>query len=308
MPKWVVPQTDGRLRLDIFITKQLNQPRHQIQKMIKSGQIKVNNQLITTPHHWLKEETKIEMVAVNNQNHALLTSPKIIKEANDYMVINKPAGTIVHGGAGINQPTLTDWLLKRHPKIKKVGDDPARPGIVHRLDKLVSGCLVMALSPNMFDHLKKQFTDRAINKEYLALVAGRLEKDEGVIDRPIGRNKTGRLNAHQRPLAHDREAITVWKVIKRFTNATLLKLKPITGRTHQLRLHCRAMGHPIIGDPLYAKVKHLGKLPKLERLFLHATKLKFTDLQNNPITINCSLPKELTTYLRQLKPLWLIRY
>lgn len=304
MNKWIINNTPNKLRLDIFLTKQLNQPRHQVQKIIKAGQITINERPVTRPHYWLKNNDVVSLlVDTKLKKPALILKPKIIKETNDYLIINKPAGLIVHGGPGINELTLTDWLLKKYPDLKKVGDDQNRPGLVHRLDKLVSGCMIITLNNKMFQHLKQQFINKDIKKEYQALVTGQMTDAEGVITKPIGRNPHGKFVAHHYPADHDKLATTKWVLKKQFKEATLLTLTPLTGRTHQLRVHCRALGHPIVGDPLYGNKKQMAKLPKLPRIFLHAAKLKFTDLQNNLITINCPLPKELTNYLRQLKPL-----
>ncbi|HZJ41166.1 MAG TPA: RNA pseudouridine synthase, partial [Candidatus Saccharimonadales bacterium] len=222
--------------------------------------------------------------------------PDIVFEDNDYLVINKPAGLAVHGGGNIKEETLADLLIARYPEIIKVGDDEARPGIVHRLDKEVSGLMVIAKNNNSFDNLKEQFKKRDINKQYLALAYGKVINDEGEINFPIKRSSEGYkmaampLNAvdlltRHNPKSRDtgniagvfkaKEAITLFKVKARFINYTFLEVKIKTGRTHQIRVHFFAYGHPLVGDNLYCTKKTKTKNEKINlgRIFLMASQL-----------------------------------
>lgn len=249
-----------------------------------------------------------------------IAGPTIIWESNDYLVIDKPAGLAVHGGGNITEPTLADWLIKKYPKIKKVGDDPSRPGIVHRLDKDVSGLMVIAKSQASFESLKSQFKTREINKEYFALAHGRIETDEGEIDFPIKRASAGykmaalphqadRLLSRRHPKDRDRgnidgifqakEALTEFKVIKRFINYTLVRVKIKTGRTHQIRVHFCALSHPLVGDNLYGtkKTKIINKKLNLGRVFLMASRLSFLDLGGEEKEFSLELPEELKAFL-----------
>ena len=242
--------------------------------------------------------------------------PEIIFEDENYLIINKPAGLIVHGGPGIKEEVLVDFLIKRYPKIKEVGDDILRPGIVHRLDKEVSGLMVIAKTKDAFENLKKQFKNRDIHKEYLALVHGQINKDEEEINFPIKRARDGykmaaipfnsqkiltRENLKNRDvgniqaLAKARAAVTTFKVIKRFINFTYLSVKIKTGRTHQIRVHLHAYGHPLVGDNLYftSKSKIKNKKINLGRIFLVANNLSFKDLSGEIKNFQIDLPLEL---------------
>jgi len=250
--------------------------------------------------------------------------PEIIFENDDYLVINKPAGLAVHGGGNIKDKTLADFLIERYPKIKTVGDDPIRPGIVHRLDKEVSGLMVIAKNNETFLHLKNQFKNRDINKEYTALVHGKTNNDFGLINFPIKRSSAGYkmaalplntvdLLSRRQPKERDRgnldglfkarEASTEYTVLKRFVNYTLLQVKIITGRTHQIRVHFFALGHPLVGDNLYfnKKSKIQNKKVNLGRIFLVANKLSFKDKDNKIQEFSVELPIVLINFLQTIK-------
>jgi len=244
----------------------------------------------------------------------------VIFEDKDYLVINKPAGLAVHGGGNLKEPTLADWLIARYPAIKTVGDDASRPGLVHRLDKEVSGLMVIAKTQTAYENLKNQFKDRAVNKEYRALCYGQVANDTGVIDFPLKRAADGHRMAAlpkgaedllRRPSPRNRdrgnisgffrakEAHTEFKVLKRFINYTLLRVKIKTGRTHQIRVHFFAAGHPLVGDPLYATVKTKAKNKKLAlgRIWLVADHLSFKDLKGQKQAFSLDLPAELKAIL-----------
>lgn len=224
----------------------------------------------------------------------------LVYEDGDVFVIEKPAGVAVHKAPGINEETLSEALLARFPELQGVGESAERPGIVHRLDKETSGLLLVARNQASFENLKKQFSDRDITKEYLALVAGKLSDDVGQIKFRIGRSvKHARMAA--RPESQEgREALTEYEVLKRFVNATLVKVYILTGRTHQIRAHFHALGHPVVGDPLY-KIKGVKIRQTPPRLFLHAAKLGFKDLNGKYHEFESPLPKELEEYLQKLK-------
>lgn len=247
-------------------------------------------------------------------------TPQIIFEDNNYLVVNKPAGLAVHGGGNLQEATLADWLLEYYPKIKNVGDDPVRPGIVHRLDKEVSGLMVIAKTPASFAHLKEQFKNREVNKNYLALVYGQVSNESGEINFPIKRARTGHkmaalplkteaLLTRTRPKSRDqgningffkaKEAITEFKIIKKFVNYTLLQVIIKTGRTHQIRVHFFASGHPLVGDDLYStkKTKEKNKKINLGRIFLVANRLAFKNLEGQKQEFKLNLPSDLEAVL-----------
>ena len=236
-----------------------------------------------------------------------MLEPDIIYEDKNQLVINKPAGLLVHKSPHTKLGTfcLTDWLVKKYPKIKKVGDEPVfRPGIVHRLDKETSGILIVAKTQDAFEFLKKQFKERNVKKEYLALVCGNLKKDEGVIDLPIGKSRKDfrRFMAGNRARGVLREAITEYRVLKRFKGHTLVEVYPKTGRTHQIRVHMKAIGHPIVCDTIYA---HRGaECPfGLTRHFLHAKSLELALFESGKIKIEADLPDDLSRALAKLEDL-----
>lgn len=250
--------------------------------------------------------------------------PKIIFENSDYLIINKPAGLIVHGGPGITEPVLTDWLRAKYPEIENVGDDPIRPGIVHRLDKEASGLMLITKNQKAFEYFKKQFQKRKIVKKYLALAHGKISKDEDVINFPIKRSKDGykmaalpvsseTISDKNKPNNRDRgtlraqedskEAITEFCVLHRYINYTLLDVKIKTGRTHQIRVHLYAYGHPLVGDPLYwtKKTKAKNEKIKLGRIFLVACELSFKDLEGEKQTFTAEITDSLNAFLKNTK-------
>jgi len=223
--------------------------------------------------------------------------PPILFENEDVLVIDKPAGLIVHGDGKMKEITLADLILEKFPELKDVGEPQIlngvsvlRPGIVHRLDKDTSGVLLIAKNQNAFSFLKKQFQDRLIQKTYEALVFGWPKQDKGIIDAPIARSSGDIRKWTAFPKGkrgQDREAITEYVVLKRFEEnnlkVSLLELYPKTGRTHQLRVHLQYLGYPIVCDSLYAPKKIC--FPEIGRLALLAKRLKFMLPSNEEIIV-----------------------
>ena len=235
--------------------------------------------------------------------------PDIIEQTDDYVVIVKPAGLLVHpADSSLDEPTLVDWLVEKFPQIKTVGDEPElRPGIVHRLDREASGLMVIALNQKTFDALKMQFQDRTIEKEYLVLVHGKMLREFGEINLPIGRmSRGGRMAAHSSNYEEGSEARTEYFVEKRFSTTTLLRVHIHTGRTHQIRVHMFSLQHPVVGDTLYP-LKKFGKtkmgkaFPLPPRLCLHAARLVFTDKTGARKEFLAELPPDFANYLTQFK-------
>lgn len=232
-----------------------------------------------------------------------------IAESDDYLVVFKPAGLLVHGGAHMNEDTLADMFARAYPEAAKVGDNPFRPGIMHRLDRDACGLMVLAKNQACFEHLKSQFKNRKVKKEYIALVHGRILKDEAEIDFPIARKTgSGRMAALPRTVKGTdnelgRSAITNFSVKQRFVNYTLVDVSIATGRTHQIRVHLNAYGHPLVGDRLYAASKFRAKEAKsdLNQLFLAAVKLGFQDQQAQWQEFSIPLPDDLSEMLGRIK-------
>ena len=225
---------------------------------------------------------------------------KIIYEDNDVLVIEKPAGLLVHPTHKQEKDTLIAWLLDNYPEIKNVGDDEKRPGIVHRLDRDTSGLLAVAKNNESFQSLKKQFQEREIKKTYLALVVGHLKEKKGVITKTIGlskkdyRKRSALLDIHSKP------ARTEYQVIKEFKDYSLLEVSPKTGRTHQIRVHLASIGYPIAGDKQY-KFKRQPCPENLTRQFLHAYRLQFQLLNGRIVKFKSELPEDLKEVIEKLK-------
>lgn len=243
---------------------------------------------------------------------------RVIEETDDYLVIDKPAGLIVHGGnPSIKVKTLADWLLERYPSIAEVGEDKARPGIVHRLDREVSGLMVIAKNQESFLSLKRQFKSRLTKKEYHAVVYGRISPEFGTLDFPITRAKAGhkmaalprmkkekeKLSDRDRgniaALSKAREAITDFETVAANQAYCLLKINIKTGRTHQIRVHLAAAGHPILGDNLYASKASALKNEKkgFGRILLASTKLSFKDRTGEKKEYSIEIPAALKGYV-----------
>ncbi len=291
-------------RLDKFLSKELiGISRSQIKKLIINKQVLVNNKE-TSVHHWLKKNNKI-VCNINKEEKKIRKSninPKIIFENENYIIINKPSGILVHPTNKEENNTIANWLLEKFPNLIKVGDNPIRPGIVHRLDKEVSGLMIIALNQKYFNLLKKQFQNRSIKKEYTALIYGKLINNNGEIKTPLERDKKTGLMKAQTVKETGKEAYTIYEVIKKYINYTLVKVQIKTGRMHQIRAHFYSIGHAVVGDKLY-KTKDIRKKKKIlsNRIFLHADFLSFKDHQNNIQKYILSLPKELKEILKNIK-------
>jgi len=236
----------------------------------------------------------------------------VLYEDEDLLVVNKPAGMVVHPAAGHTRDTLVNALLFRCRDLSGIGGK-LRPGIVHRLDKQTSGILVVAKGDRAHLALSDQFKSHSIRREYLGLVHGAVSDEGGTVDEPIGRHPRERKKMSGRT-RRGRHAVTHWRVERRFHQFTLLRFTLETGRTHQIRVHMAERGHPIVGDLLYggkrARFSHLPpsdpdreKLRGLDRCFLHAEKLGFAHPRSGaPLLFFCPLPEELAANLKSLIP------
>lgn len=246
-----------------------------------------------------------------------MTDIQILFQDEDVLVINKPAGIIVHEDGSTASPTIVDWFLTRVPKAQNVGELQSGPhgknfersGVVHRLDTDTSGVLVLAKTQEAFLHLKQQFHDRLVRKEYRAFVYGTMKERWGTIDRPIGRSASNfRLRSAERGARGTiRDAVTNWECLHTgaYKNESFseLRLLPKTGRTHQLRTHLKAISHPIICDSLYAgsRIKQSNNL-EFARLALHAHMLTFELRNGEEKTVVAPLPEHFIQAAEYIAP------
>jgi len=300
--KTLIYQQGGKDRLDKFLNDQLpDLSRSRIQKLIKAGLATVNGQAVPV-HHFLKTNDKIEIEVKETKTvipAEKLPEPQIIEQTDDYLIIDKPAGLVVHPATGIVDKTLADWLKEKYPQLKNVGENDQRPGIVHRLDKEVSGVMVVALTQTMFVHLKNQFKNHSIKKQYLGLVHGKMETETGLIDFPLKRSRlSGKIVA--KPKGEEgKDSLTEFEVIKNFINYAYLKINLKTGRGHQIRAHLQAYGHPLVGDKLYRNKKIKNKI-NLNGIFLHSHCLGFYDLNGSWREFTSPLSPDLNLILKNL--------
>lgn len=291
-------------RLDTALARTLGVSRAQAQRAIKEGRVFVNG-TVAKAHLMLQPGATIQVTEEITEQE---TAPRVIPdldilfEDDDVLVINKPAGLLVHPTSASNkQVTLIDAVLKYAPSIRGVGGDPMRSGIVHRLDREASGVLIVAKNERAHRFLKEQFKTRKTDKRYTVLVLGKVADDAGTIDFPIARSST-RARMAARPRSQEgKEAVSHYDVKQRFTTTTLLDVHIETGRTHQIRAHFFAIGHPVAGDKLY--VRRGLKPLVLDRLFLHARELSLTLPNGEHKTFSAPLPSQLTQVLSELKPL-----
>jgi 23S rRNA pseudouridine1911/1915/1917 synthase len=315
-----IPDSLDNSRLDVALTTLLDTTRSQIKKLIEHDLVFVNNSLPKKSGdivHTGDEITVHDQLAGETLEHHIEQSvdvtivPSVLTETDDYVVINKPSGLLTHPTQANETWSVSHWIWQQYPTLKKVGEYENRPGIVHRLDKETSGIMVIAKNQPMFDSLKAQFKDRTIDKQYTALVHGRIERDTDVIDFDIGRGHDGKMVARPKTDTlllknvgkhqEGKTANTEFFVTKRYSRYSLLDIHIYSGRTHQIRVHMFAYNHPVVGDPLYTQQRLNKKLDKeIGRLFLHAKTLAFTDLQDNRIETIAELPKELSSILETL--------
>lgn len=303
MPKTefvVGPDTGEGRRLDVVLAGRVDLlTRSQVRKLIDTGAARVNDAVRRSSHKLRAGETVVFSYEIPGPEkvEAQDIPLKVLHEDEDVVVIDKPAGLVVHPGAGNLAGTLANALLHRFPAMAKVGL-PERPGIVHRLDKDTSGIMVAARSARAYESLLGQFKRHEVEKTYLGLVYGRISEPEGRICWPIGRHATDgkRISVKTR---HPRDAETFFKVLRVFKDTTLLEIRPLTGRTHQIRVHLAAAGHPVAGDALYGRKKAARRFP---RLFLHAHTLSFVHPGAGERAEFCSpLPPELESVLTKLE-------
>lgn len=295
----VPPESAGQ-RLDQFVATTLQRSRTEIQRKCERGEILIDQR----PADRDVRLQAGQAITVHPDAAAAAPQPapkpRVIAEDDAVLILEKPSGLIMHQGPGIHEETLADWLTKTYPYLHGVGEDPLRPGIVHRLDKEASGLVVVTKTQGAYEHLKAAFQEHRVEKHYTALVHGQVVNAGGEIRFPIDRSEqSGRMAA--KPLGSDgREAVTRYTILERLAPFTLLDVTTDTGRTHQVRVHLHALGHPIAGDPLYhSRHRDTKKIPP--RLFLHASRLTFQHPDGTPRSFASPLPTDLMAFLDGLR-------
>ena len=293
---------DGE-RVDRVVAMLTGLPRAEVSVLVDAGAVRLRGRVVSTRSTRVIEGDELE-VDVPEPMEPAITAPEpgvevpVVFVDEDVIVVDKPPAMVVHPGAGNAGGTMVSGLLARFPELAGVGE-PERPGVVHRLDKGTSGLLVVARTPRAYESLVAQLSARTVERTYLALVWGRPEPATGVVDAPIGRSR--RDPTRMAVSSTGREARTRYEVRQRFTQpieASLLECRLETGRTHQIRVHLGAIGHPIVGDPRYRGARTSFPAP---RPFLHAHALAFDHPGTGErVSFSSPLPDDLTAVLALL--------
>lgn len=296
---FTVEQVHSGERLDKVVVALVPQlTRAAAQRLIKGGEVTVNGRAAKPGYRVQAGETV--SVRIPPQPPTLVLpeamSLDIVYEDEALLVVNKPAGLVVHPAPGHAGGTLVNGLLAYCPQIAEVGG-PERAGIVHRLDKDTSGLIVVAKDEATHAALQRQFKRRGVSKTYLALVEGQVQPPEGIIEAPIGRDRVRRKRMMVTPSG--RQARTTYRVLEYFADHTLLEVQPVTGRTHQIRVHLAWLGYPVVGDDVYG---YRRQRLLQGRHFLHAARLRFTHpLTGEEMALEAPLPPELADVLKRLR-------
>ncbi len=285
---------DSGMRLDALISAYNKNSRTFLAKIVRNGHVLVDG-IVKKPCYKVAAGDLISGAIPPPVRLVFDPEPISIDslyEDNEILVLNKPAGLVVHPAPGNYSGTLVNGLLYYYPELV-CNKDNIRPGIVHRLDKNTSGVLVVAKNNASHNNLANQFKDRKVKKKYLALVYGNLKSSKGVIELPLGRHPVDRKKMSVKS-RNGRYARTFWRVLKQYQGAALLEVTLDTGRTHQIRVHCAAIGHPVIGDPVYCSAKAYKNfihdqntaagIISIKRQMLHAWKLSFSHPVSNKVS------------------------
>lgn len=300
-----------KTRLDKFLAEQvLEVSRSKIQRDIEAGQVTVNNVLQDSPKFVVRKNDVVTYEIIPEEKHGPKNIPlRTLYNNHGLLILDKPAGLVVHPGAGFKGDSLAQALLYHFKDIHLVGEE-GRSGIVHRLDKDTSGVIMIALTPDMYEHLKDAFAERRVKKEYIALVKGKIEPSHALIGIPTGKSQKDfrKYTTKTTDMVREKETTTEYWVTEHLTDGvdfyTLIKVKLHTGRTHQIRVHLSSLGYPLVGDELYGgkKVMKIGdKL--MPRQFLHAHKIEVQLPDSSWIEAESEMPKDLQDILTNLKKL-----
>lgn len=294
------------IRLDKFLADfDASISRAAWQKRIKSGRVLVDGKFSAADYS-LKEGDTIEILPEEKKaekEKAEVPDISIIYEDEDVIAIDKPIGVVAQRAQSSTAPAVTDFLEKHFPPIRKIGEDEQRSGIVHRLDKDTSGVMIAAKNQKAFELLKDKFKKREVRKIYTTLVYGRVQPPEGKIDLAIGRNPKAPcrqtvVKNPEKSAIKCREARTLYRTLRSSGRYSLLEVELKTGRMHQIRVHMKAIGHPVVGDQKYAPSSLLKATPELRRQFLHASFLEITLPDGQKKAFSSPLPADLESFLR----------
>ena len=300
--RFLAEPADAGRRLDLALHRRLPEfSRSRIQDWIKEGRVRVDGAARRASYLLREGETVDAEPAPPPPLHAAPEAIplRVLYEDADIVAIDKPAGMVVHAGAGVHSGTLVNALVHRFNTLSGIGGE-LRPGIVHRLDRYTSGVLLVAKNDAAHRALAAQFSGREVQKIYLALVHGALKQDSARIERPISRDPVRRTRMTARFDA-GRAAWSEYRVLRRFDRFTFLEVRIGTGRTHQIRVHLSSIGHPIVGDTLYGAPSRIEGLPPLGRFFLHAHRIRFRQpVSGEEIVVVSPLPPELAEWMERL--------
>lgn len=251
MPKIVITEKEVDQRVDKVLVNHIDTSRSNIQALIKQGKITLNNQPFKANYKVCIDDV-IEFESLQKEVNEIIAEDiklDIVYEDDDVIIVNKPSGLVVHPGPGNWTGTMVNGLMHHTNKLSATGEE-FRPGIVHRIDKDTSGLLMVAKTDKAHESLSKQLKDKTVNRRYVALVHGNIMEDDADIDAPIGRDLKNRKKMCVTP-KNSKLAFTSFHVEKRYLNYTLIECQLKTGRTHQIRVHLKWIGHPLVGDPVY---------------------------------------------------------
>src|ERR1039458_2021396 len=305
--QFTVPIDSAGDRLDLFLVRQMPVwSRSQISRLVRDGLVMLGTAPAKKAGQVIEGGTQITVTAEHEESHAAPENLAlaVVYEDADLLVVNKAAGMVVHIGAGVTSGTLVNALLHHINSLSSAGGEQ-RPGIVHRLDKMTSGLVVVAKNDAAHRRLSDQFKSREVHKTYVALVHGRMASDSGEITRPVGRDPRRRTRMKVGGIA-PREALTKYRVRRRIGQFTLVDAMPQTGRTHQIRVHLASLGHPVVGDNTYGAPTKLrfGKKEELtvRRGLVHASRRAFAHpITGAPLQFDAPLPAELAAFLAHVE-------
>ncbi len=311
--RWLMSEDDAGERLDKYLADYYSEARNQTARWIRDGLVQVDGRPATKPSHRLEGREWIECEPPERNAAAAMTAEDgpldIVLEDDHLAIVNKPAGMVVHPGAGRETGTLAHRILHRYPETGTIGG-PGRPGIVHRLDRGTTGCLIVARTGAAYAGLSAAFAERRVQKTYLALVYGVPRPPEATVDAPIGRHRTRRkeMTVVVDGRGDGRPSVTHYRTLASADGVSLLEIDLETGRTHQIRVHLKHARHPLVGDPVYgeARWKELAKsrqasLRRFERPALHAWRIALRHpVTGEPIGAQAPPPADLTELWRAL--------